>query len=187
MTQVKQMLSGDQKIELLAILKERFEKNMHRHPGVSWTDVSARLEASPEKLWSLKQMEETGGEPDVVVIGKADQIIFIDCAAESPKGRRRLCFDRQAHDDRKSYKPKDSAHDMANAMGVTILSEDQYRALQGTGDFDTKTSSWIETPAAIRKLGGALFTDRRYDHVFVYHNGASSYYASRGFRASLTI
>ncbi len=183
----KQILSlADQK-ELLETLHTRFEKNPHRHPGVAWTAVLGLLEASPEKLWSLKQMEETGGEPDVVVVEKkTNHVTFIDCSAESPKGRRSLCYDRQAHDDRKSYKPKDSAHDMAKAMGVTMLSEDLYKALQTTGEFDTKTSSWIETPEAIRKLGGAIFADRRYDHVFIYHNGASSYYASRGFRASLT-
>lgn len=184
----KHTLSLAEQKELLEILQYRFEKNPHRHPGVIWTTILARLEASPEKLWSLKQMEETGGEPDIVVVEKnTDHFTYIDCSDESPKGRRSLCYDRQAHDDRKSYKPKDSAHDMANAMGVTMLSEDLYKVLQTTGEFDTKTSSWIETPEAIRKLGGAIFADRRYDHVFIYHNGASSYYASRGFRASLTI
>jgi hypothetical protein len=181
-------LTLEQSEEILSVLKARFEKNMHRHKGVKWTDVEAKLEASAEKLWSLNEMEITGGEPDVVGYDKkARQFIFCDCSAETPKGRRSICYDRQALDSRKENKPKNSAMDMASAMGIEILTEEQYRELQKLGEFDTKTSSWVETPAAIRKLGGALFCDRRYDHVFVYHNGAESYYAARAFRGALRV
>jgi uncharacterized protein DUF4256 len=181
-------LSPGQREELLGVLKARFEKNMNRHKGLEWAKVQAKLEANSEKLWALNEMETSGGEPDVVGLDKkTGAYIFYDCAAESPKGRRSLCYDREALNARKENKPKDSALDMAATMGVEILTEEQYRELQKLGDFDTKTSSWIATPSAIRKLGGALFCDRRYDHVFVYHNGADSYYAARGFRGSLRI
>jgi hypothetical protein len=181
-------LKAKQREELLSVLQSRFEKNMHRHQGLEWAKVQERLEANPEKLWSLHEMESTGGEPDVAGYDKnTGEFIFYDCSAESPAGRRSLCYDHEALKARKEHKPKDSAMNMAAAMGVEILSEEQYRELQQLGEFDTKTSSWINTPAAIRKLGGALFCDRRYDHVFVYHNGAESYYAARGFRSSLRV
>jgi len=183
----KELPAGERK-ELLGTLQARFEKNMERHKGVEWTKVQARLEANAEKLWSLREMEKTGGEPDVVGEDeKTGETIFYDCAAESPKGRRSLCYDREALNSRKEAKPKDSAVDMAAAMGAEILMEEEYRELQKLGEFDTKTSSWVKTPSAIRKLGGALFCDRRFDTVFLYHNGAESYYAARGFRGSLRV
>ncbi|WP_342574870.1 DUF4256 domain-containing protein [Paenibacillus sp. FSL M8-0142] len=181
-------LSPEQREELLQTLKARFEKNMNRHPGLEWADVQAKLEANPEKLWSLHEMEETGGEPDVVGHdGKTGEYIFYDCSAESPKGRRSVCYDREALESRKEHKPKSSAVEMAAAMGIELLTEEQYRELQQLGNFDMKTSSWVITPERIRRLGGALFCDRRYDTVFVYHNGAESYYAARGFRGSLRV
>ncbi len=181
-------LSPAQREELLKTLKARFEKNMNRHKGLEWPKVQAKLEANPEKLWSLNEMESTGGEPDVVGWDKkTGEFIFYDCSAESPKGRRSVCYDREALDGRKEHKPKDSAIDMAAAMGIELLTEEQYRELQKLGSFDTKTSSWVQTPSDIRKLGGALFCDRRYDHVFVYHNGAESYYGARAFRGWLRI
>jgi hypothetical protein len=181
-------LSSKQRGELLGTLKARFEKNMKRHEGLEWTKVQAKLEANAEKLWSLHEMERTGGEPDVVGHDKkTGQYTFYDCSAESPKGRRSVCYDRQALDARKENKPENSAMDMAAAMGIELLTEEQYRELQKLGNFDTKTSSWVKTPADIRKLGGALFCDRRYNTVFVYHNGAESYYAARGFRGSLRV
>lgn len=184
----KKDLSPEQCETLLHTLKARFEKNMTRHEGLEWPNIQAKLEAQPEKLWSLNEMESTGGEPDVVGYDKqADEFIFYDCSAESPKERRSICYDRQALDARKKFKPENSALDMAAAMGVKILSEEQYRELQTLGEFDTKTSSWVETPPDIRKLGGALFCDRRYNTVFVYHNGADSYYGARGFRGSLRV
>jgi hypothetical protein len=173
---------------LLKTLKDRFEKHRERHEGVDWRDVQARLEANPEKLRSLGEMERTGGEPDVVGRDeKTGEYIFCDCSAESPKGRRSACYDREAQESRKEFKPANNAIDMAAAMGIELLTEDEYSNLQKLGKFDTKTSSWIRTPPAIRKLGGAIFADRRYDHVFVYHNGAPSYYAARGFRGSLRV
>ena len=185
---MKKELPPKQRNELLGVLKTRFEQNMDRHKGLDWAKVEARLEASADKLWSLNEMEQTGGEPDVIGQDKkSGEYIFYDCAAESPKGRRSLCYDRAALDARKEAKPKDSAVDVATAMGVELLTEEQYRQLQKLGGFDLKTSSWVETPASIRKLGGAIFCDRRYDHVFVYHNGAESYYAARGFRGSLRV
>src|SRR6195256_3441829 len=184
----KRELAPKQRQELLRVLKNRFEKNMNRHKGLEWTKVQAKMEAHPEKLWSLNEMERTGGEPDIVGFDKkAGEYIFYDCSAESPKGRRSLCYDRQALDERKEHKPKNNAIDMAAAMGIELLTEEQYRELQKLGNFDTKTSSWVKTPSDIRKLGGALFCDRRYDHVFVYHNGAQSYYAARGFRGLLRV
>lgn len=184
----KMELLPEQREELLQTLKARFEKNMNRHPGLEWADVQAKLEANPEKLWSLHEMEETGGEPDVVGHdGKTGEYIFYDCSAESPKGRRSVCYDREALESRKEHKPKSSAVEMAAAMGIELLTEEQYRELQQLGNFDMKTSSWVITPERIRKLGGALFCDRRYDTVFVYHNGAESYYAARGFRGSLRV
>lgn len=184
----KRELSTEQREELLQTLKARFEKNMNRHPGLEWADVQAKLEANPEKLWSLHEMEETGGEPDVVGHdGKTGEYLFYDCSAESPKGRRSVCYDREALESRKEHKPKNSAVEMAAAMGIELLTEEQYRELQQLGNFDMKTSSWVITPERIRKLGGALFCDRRYDTVFVYHNGAESYYAARGFRGSLRV
>ncbi len=188
MERMKKKLSSKQTGELLKILKARFEKNMNRHKGIEWTKVQAKLEANIEKLWSLNEMERTGGEPDVVGRDKkTGEYIFYDCSAESPKGRRSICYDREALESRKEFKPKDSAIDMANAMGIEILTEEQYRELQKLGNFDLKTQCWIKTPAGIRKLGGAIFCDRRYDTVFVYHNGAESYYAGRGFRGLLKI
>jgi hypothetical protein len=181
-------LSAAEREALLSTLKSRFEKNKSRHQGLNWTKVQARLEANQEKLWALQEMESTGGEPDVVGHDeKTGEFIFYDCSAESPKGRRSACYDREALEARKEFKPKNSALDMAAAMGIEILTEEQYRALQQLGKFDTKTSSWVKTPADIRKLGGAIFCDRRYDTVFVYHNGAESYYAARGFRGSLRV
>ena len=184
----KKKLSQQQSEELLQTLKTRFEKNMSHHKGIEWAKVQAKLEANPAKLWSLDDMETTGGEPDVVGYDKkTDEYIFYDCSVESPKDRRSLCYDRQALDSRKEHKPKDSAMDMAAAMGIEILTEEQYRELQQLGNFDLKTSSWVKTPADIRKLGGALFCDRRYNTVFLYHNGAESYYAARGFRGALRV
>ena len=184
----KGKLSPEQSRELLATLKARFGKNMSRHKGVQWDDVRKRLDANPEQLWSLNEMERTGGEPDVVDYDKkTGEYTFYDCSQQTPKDRRSICYDREALDSRKENKPANSAVDMATAMGVEILTEEQYRKLQKLGEFDTKTSSWIETPAEIRKLGGALFCDRRYDTVFVYHNGAESYYAARAFRAALKV
>jgi len=181
-------LSKSQREELLRALKARFEKNMNRHKGLDWAKVQGRLEANPEKLWSLHEMERTGGEPDVVGQDKkTGEYIFYDCSEESPKGRRSFCYDREALEKRKEHKPKDSAIDVADAMGIELLTEEEYRGLQKLGEFDTKTSSWVKTPAAIRKLGGALFCDRRYDTVFVYHNGADSYYGARAFRGSLRV
>ena len=185
---MKKNLSPSESEELLKILKDRFEKNTNRHQGLEWNKVLAKLEANPEKLWSLNEMEQTGGEPDVVNYDKnTDEYTFYDCSAESPKGRRSLCYDRQALDARKENKPKNNVIDIATAMGITLLSEEQYRELQKLGNFDTKTSSWIETPADIRKLGGAIFADFRYGNVFVYHNGTESYYAARGFRGALKL
>ena len=181
-------LSEGQRQELLKTLKTRFEKNMHRHKGLEWAKVQARLEARPETHWSLHEMEQTGGEPDVVAYDKTTgEFVFFDCAAESPKGRRSVCYDRAALVSRKEHKPANSAIDMAAAMGIELLTEAEYRELQIRGEFDLKTSSWVKTPADIRQLGGAIFCDRRYDHVFVYHNGAESYYAARGFRGSLRV
>jgi Protein of unknown function (DUF4256) len=184
----KKNLPPEQREELLGALKARFEKNMKRHKGLEWAKVQAKLEGKTEKLWSLNEMEMTDGEPDVVGHDKkTGEFIFYDCSAESPKGRRSVCYDREALESRKEHKPKNSAIDMAAAMGIELLSEEQYRELLKLGDFDTKTSSWIITPSDIRKLGGALFCDFRYGHVFVYHNGAESYYGARGFRGSLRV
>ena len=181
-------LPQTQREELLKTLKARFEKNMDRHPGLSWPEVQVRLGENANKLWSLNEMERMGGEPDVVGCDKkTGEYIFVDCSADSPKGRRSLCYDREALDSRKENKPKGSAIDMAAAMGIELLTEEQYRELQKLGAFDTKTSSWVKTPANIRKLGGALFCDRRFDTVFLYHNGAESYYAARAFRGSLRV
>ncbi|QEC76441.1 DUF4256 domain-containing protein [Mucilaginibacter ginsenosidivorax] len=181
-------LSAEKSGELLALLKARFEKNMNRHEGIEWAVVQAKLQANAEKLWSLNEMEITGGEPDIVGVDKnTGEYIFYDCSAESPKGRRSLCYDRAAHEARKEFKPENTAIDVAEAMGIGILTEDEYRALQKLGKFDLKTSSWVKTPAEIRKLGGAVFCDRRYDTVFLYHNGAESYYAARGFRGLLKV
>jgi hypothetical protein len=177
-----------QREELLRTLKARFEKNMNRHKGLEWAKVQAKLEANTEKLRSLNEMERTGGEPDVVGYDKeTGEYIFFDCSAESPKGRRSVCYDREGQESRKEHRPENNAIDMAASMGIELLTEEQYRELQKLGNFDLKTSSWVETPSDIRKLGGALFCDRRYDHVFVYHNGAPSYYAARGFRGSLRV
>lgn len=184
----KSQLSPEQQEKLLEILKTRFEKNMNRHNGLEWEKVQAKLETNTEKLWSLYEMERTGGEPDVVGFDKeTGEFIFYDCSPESPKGRRSVCYDREALESRKKHKPQNNAIDMARDMGIEILSEEQYRELQKLGHFDTKTSSWVKTPENIRKLGGAIFCDRRYGTVFVYHNGADSYYASRGFRGSLRV
>lgn len=184
----KKELSAAQRDELLNTLKARFEKNMNRHKNCEWDNVHAKLKANPSKLWVLNEMEQTGGEPDVVDYDKkTGEYIFYDCSAESPKGRRSFCYDGEALASRKENKPANNAIDMAASIGIELLTEQQYRALQQLGSFDTKTSSWVVTPAAIRKLGGALFCDRRYNHVFVYHNGAESYYAARGFRGSLSI
>jgi hypothetical protein len=184
----KKELSPEQREELLGALKARFEKNMNRHRGLEWAKVQAKLEANAEKLWSLSEMERTGGEPDVVGHDKkTGEYIFYDCSPQSPRERRSLCYDREALESRKEHKPKDSAMDMADAMGIELLTEEQYRELQKLGEFDTKTSSWMRTPSAIRELGGALFGDRRFDTVFVYHNGAESYYAARAFRGSLRV
>jgi hypothetical protein len=181
-------MNSKQREELLRVLRDRFEKNMNRHKGLEWAKVQARLETNAEKLRSLHEMERTGGEPDIVGHDKkTDEYIFYDCSAESPRGRRSVCYDREALDARKEFKPENNAMDMAAAMGIELLTEEQYRELQKLGDFDTKTSSWLKTPSHIRKLGGAIFGDRRYDSVFVYHNGASSYYAARGVRGSLRV
>jgi hypothetical protein len=186
--ETKKELSKEQCEELLRVLKARFEKNMNRHQGLEWAKVQMKLEANPEKQWSLNEMERTGGEPDVVGHDeKTGEYIFYDCSAESPKDRRNVCYDREALEARKEFKPKDTAMDMAAAMGIEILTEEQYQELQKLGNFDTKTSSWLKTPSEIRKLGGAIFADRRYDHVFVYHNGADSYYGARAFRGSLRV
>ncbi|MGG2081505.1 DUF4256 domain-containing protein [Lysinibacillus pakistanensis] len=188
MTKSNMELSLEQREELLSTLKARFEKNMNRHKDLDWAKVQARLEANTEKLWSLNEMEITGGEPDVVGHdNKTDEYIFYDCSAESPKGRRSICYDREALESRKKHKPENNAIDMATAMGIELLTEEQYRELQKLENFDLKTSSWVQTPVNIRKLGGALFCDYRYDTVFVYHNGADSYYAARGFRGSLRV
>ena len=185
---MKKKLSPEHREELLSELKARFEKNMNRHKGLEWARVQAKLEANTEKLWSLNEMERTGGEPDVVGFDrKTGEYIFYDCSAESPKGRRSLCYDRQALESRKEHKPENNAIDMAAAMGIELLTEEEYRELQKLGNFDTKTSSWITTPSEIRKLGGAIFADYRYGNVFVYHNGAESYYAARAFRGSLRV
>jgi hypothetical protein len=184
----KKELSPEQCGELLGALKARFEKNMNRHQNLEWANVQAKLLANPEKLWSLGEMETTGGEPDVVGYDKeAGQYIFYDCSAESPKGRRSLCYDREALESRKEHKPENAARELAAAMGVELLTEEQYRELQKLGNFDQKTSSWVQTPEEIRKLGGALFCDHRYGNVFIYHNGADSYYGARGFRVSLRV
>lgn len=181
-------LSTEQRDELLKTLKARFEKHVSRHKGLDWANVQAKLEANSDKLWSLGEMERTGGEPDVVGYDKkTGEYLFYDCSAESPQGRRSLCYDRAALDARKANKPADSAMDMAAAIGVELLTEEQYRELQKLGKFDTKTSSWLKTPPDIRKLGGSIFGDRRYDTVFIYHNGADSYYAARGFRGALKV
>ena len=181
-------LSPEQREELLRALQARFEKNMNRHKGLEWAKLQSKLEANTQKLWSLGEMERTGGEPDVVGFDKkTGEFVFYDCSAESPKDRRSVCYDREALESRKEHKPKNSAIDMAAAMGIELLSEEQYRELQKLGEFDLKTSSWIKTPSEVRKLGGALFCDRRYNQVFVYHNGAESYYGARAFRGSLRI
>jgi hypothetical protein len=188
MNSMKKELSPEQSEELLSTLKARFEKNIGRHKGIEWAKVQGKLEGNAEKLWSLNEMELSGGEPDVVGCDvKTGEYLFYDCSAESPKGRRSLCYDREALDARKEFKPADSVVDMAAAMGIELLSEQQYRELQELGKFDLKTSNWVKTPADIRKLGGAIFCDRRYDTVFMYHNGADSYYAARGFRGSLRV
>jgi len=187
-TASKKELSPEQREELLRALKARFQNYMNRHKGLEWAKVQAKLEADTEKLWSLSEMERTGGEPDVVGYDKkTGEYIFVDSSAESPRGRRNVCYDREALESRKEHKPKNNAMDMAAAVGIEILTEEQYRELQKLGNFDTKTSSWVKTPSKIRKLGGAIFCDRRYGTVFVYHNGAESYYASRGFRGSLRL
>ena len=184
----KKALSPEQREELLTALKTRFEKNMNRHKGLEWAKVEPRIEANPGKLWSLNEMERTGGEPDVIGHDKkTGEYLFCDCSAETPKGRRNVCYDRDAQEGRKEFKPENNAMDMAAAMGLEILTEEQYRELQKLGNFDTKTSSWVKTPSNIRELGGALFCDRRFDTVFVYHNGAESYYAGRAFRGSLRV
>jgi hypothetical protein len=181
-------LSPQQRDELLTVLKARFEKNMKRHQGIEWANVQARLEGTSDKLWSLSEMERTGGEPDVVGHDeKTGEYVFCDCSAESPKGRRSLCYDREGLESRKEHQPENNAIDMAAAMGIELLTEAEYRELQRLGSFDTATSSWVKTPSDIRKLGGALFCDRRYNTVFVYHNGAPLYYAARGFRGSLRV
>jgi hypothetical protein len=184
----KRTLSPEQSAELLEVLQTRFEKNPGRHAGIEWAKVRAKLEASPEKLWSLQEMEATGGEPDVIGQDKkTGDYLFVDCSAQSPKGRVSLCYDRAALDSRKEFKPKNSAMDLAAVMGVELLTEEQYHALQQLGEFDTKSSSWLKSPAEIRQLGGAIFGDRRFGRVFVYHNGAESYYSGRGFRSALKV
>ncbi len=188
MRKLKKEFSPEQREELLGALKARFEKNMNRHKGLEWAKVQAKLEANIEKLWSLIEMERTGGKPDVVGHDKkTDEYIFYDCSAESPKGRRNVCYDREGQEARKAFKPEDNAVDMAAAIGIELLTEEQYRELQKLGNFDTKTSTWVKTPSDIRKLGGALFADRRYGNVFVYHNSAPSYYGIRAFRGSLRV
>ncbi len=185
---MKKDLPPEHRLELFTILKDRFDENTNRHKGLQWAKVQAKLETNTEKLWSLSEMERTGGEPDVVGFDKkTGEYVFYDCSDESPKGRRSLCYDRAALDSRKEHKPKDSADDMAAAIGIELLTEEQYRELQKLGEFDLKTSSWVKTPVEIRKLGGALFCDRRFDTVFTYHNGAESYYAARGFRGLLRV
>lgn len=184
----KKELSPEHREELIKVLKTRFEKNMPRHKGIDWAKVQAKLEAKAEKLWSLDEMESTGGEPDVIGYDeKTGEYLFCDCAPESPKGRRSLCYDRDAWESRKEFKPENNVVDVAAEMGIELLTEEQYRALQELGKFDLKTSSWVKTPAEIRKHGGAIFCDRRYEHVFMYHNGAESYYAARGFRGLLRV
>lgn len=184
----QKVLSRDQHEQLLDVLKDRFENNMHRHTNLTWDEVEAKLVANPAKLWSLNEMERTGGEPDVVDYDQSeDEYIFYDCSVESPKGRRSVCYDREGLESRKKYKPKNNAIDMANDMGIELLTEQEYRALQKIESIDLKTSSWLKTPSDIRDLGGALFGDYRYGHVFVYHNGASSYFGARGFRGSLRV
>jgi len=180
-------ITAKQRDSLLETLRARFDAHMHRHASLDWPTVRARLESNRAKLWSLNEMEQSGGEPDVVEVDKTGECIFVDCSAQSPKGRRSVCYDREALDARKEHKPKTSAVEMATAMGAALLTVDEYQRLQTLGEFDTTTSSWVQTPAKIRKLGGALFCDRRYDTVFVYHNGAASYYAARGFRCSLRV
>jgi hypothetical protein len=188
MRKPEKKFSQEQRQELLRVLEARFEKNMKRHKGLEWAKVQAKLEANTDKLWSLKEMERTGGEPDVVGHDrKTGEYIFYDCSAESPKGRRNVCYDRGGQEARKAFKPQDNAVDMAAAMGIELLTEEKYRELQKLGNFDTKTSSWVETPPEIRKLGGALFADRRYGSVFVYHNSAPSYYGVRAFRGSVRV
>ncbi|KMN43303.1 hypothetical protein VK90_19780 [Bacillus sp. LK2] len=188
MTENKKELSIEQREELLGALKARFEKNMNRHEGIEWAKVQTKIDANTEKLWSLNEMEITGGEPDVVSYDKGkDEYTFYDCSAESPKGRRSLCYDLEALESRKKHKPENNAIDMATAMGIELLTEEQYRDLQKLGKFDMKSSSWVQTPSDIRELGGAIFCDYRFGHVFVYHNGAESYYAARGFRGSLRV
>ena len=185
---IKKKLSSEQIEQLLKTLKARFDKNMKRHKDLEWAKVQAKLEANPQSLWSLNEMEETGGEPDLVGVDKkTGEYIFYDCSAESPKGRRSICYDQEALDSRKEHKPKNSAIEMATEMGIEILTEEEYRELQKLGEFDTKTSSWVKTPSDIRELGGALYCDRRYNHVFLGHNGAESYYGARAFRGSLKI
>ncbi|KGX86633.1 DUF4256 domain-containing protein [Pontibacillus litoralis] len=185
---IKKELSSEQREELLKVLEARFEKNMHRHQGVEWTNVQAKLDANSDKLWSLNEMEITGGEPDVFDYNEEkDEYVFCDCSAETPKGRRSVCYDREALESRKKHKPENNAMDMVTAMGIELLTEEQYRALQTLEEFDKKTSSWVQTPSDIRELGGALFCDYRFGHVFVYHNGAESYYAARGFRGLLRV
>jgi hypothetical protein len=184
----KELLSDEETQELFKVLKVRFEKNMDRHKGIEWTKVQAKLESNPTKLWSLDEMERTEGEPDVVAYDQeTDEYLFVDCSAESPKGRRSLCYDREAFNSRKEHKPANSVLDLADEMGIELLTEEEYRVLQQLGDFDKKTSSWVQTPAEIRKLGGAIFCDRRYGTIFTYHNGAESYYAARGFRGILRV
>jgi hypothetical protein len=184
----KNSLTGEQREQLLAVLEARFEKHMDRHVGMVWADIRQKLDVNTDKLWSLHEMESTGGEPDVIGQDiRTGEYVFCDCSAETPSGRRNVCYDREALDSRKSYKPENTSCDMAQAMGIEMLTEEEYRNLQKLGKFDTKTSSWVATPPAIRKLGGALFCDRRYDTVFVYHNGASSYYGVRGFRGLLKV
>lgn len=188
MKEAKKKLSPEQQNTLLRTLRVRFEKNMNRHKGLAWEQIEAKLEANPAKLWSLQEMEKSGGEPDIVGYDKkTGEYIFYDCAAESPKGRRSICYDREALDARKEHKPANCAVDMAEEMGIELLTEEQYRELQKLGEFDTKTSSWVKTPSTIRKLGGAIFCDRRFDTVFVYHNGAEAYYGARGFRGWLKV